>query len=81
MKLQTKLAYAALCLFLVFSSGFGGCWIGSQIGHSMDVQNGTFGKGLEGSPNEIGLFFLGWILGMVAGIVAFVIIYRKRRAN
>jgi len=81
MKPRAKLAYAALFLFLVLISGFGGCSIGSNIGHSMDVQNGTFGKGLEGSPNELGLLLLGWLLGMIAGIVIFVAIYRKRRAK
>lgn len=78
MKLQTKLAYIALFLFLVISSGFGGCLLGSEVGLSIDKKNGTFGKGIEGSGNEIGLMLLGWLLGIVLGIVVFVVIYRRR---
>ena len=78
MKPQTTLAYIALFLLLVISSGFGGCLLGSKYGQSIDVKNGTFGKGLEGSGNEIGLMLLGWIAGMILGIVVFVVIYRRR---
>ena len=78
MKPLTFLAYVALFLFLVASSGLGGCFIGSKIGLSMDVKNGTFGKGIEGSGNEIGLMLLGWIAGMIVGLIVFVVFYRRR---
>ncbi len=78
MKLSTRVAYVALFLFSVGMGGFGGCFLGSNVGLSMDKKNGTFGKGMEGSGNEIGLMLLGWIVGIVVGIVIFNVIYRKR---
>lgn len=79
MKLFTKslliLAQAVLFLCIVAYGGFSGCVAGSHAGRALDVKNGTFGKGIEGSSNEFIYMAAGWIGGMLAGIVACVALY------
>lgn len=68
-----------LVLLLVFLGGFGGCLAGGTIGDAIDTRNGTFGKGLEGSPYGLGLALLGWIGGMVIAGVLCALYLRRRK--
>ncbi len=83
MKFRKLLIQSVLFFFVVNILGYGGCYLGSSVGYSIDVKNGTFGKGLEGSPYESGLMLLGWIVGLTAGIAVCVGIYHalKRRSG
>ena len=58
-----------------------GAYIGGGIGDAMDKRNGTFGKGLEGSPNGIGLLLLGAVLGAIIAALTLRAWYRWRKTN
>lgn len=68
------LGYIAASLVTFALGGFAGCLRGAEHGNALDRQAGTFGKGIEGSRNEITLAVMGFVGGGLAAVMVFVIV-------